>query len=249
MCLQMTSYASFAYIYDELMTDIPYAEYVEWVRMHAPVESFPKLLDIGCGTGTLALQFDAAGYHVAGVDLSEDMLAMAQTRTEAMGRSIPFFAMSMDELDGFSDVDVAVIPIDSINYVTEESAVVETLKRVYEALREGGQLFFDVHSLFKMNDIFLDGPFTYDDGQVTYVWHTEPGEHEHSVYHQMTFFVEGEDERYDRFDEEHYQRTFAPEHYKMWLEEIGFSQVDITADWLPEAPTAQSERVFIRAVK
>ena len=245
----MSSYLSFAYIYDELMTDLPYDEYVEWVMMHAPAGEYPSLLDIGCGTGNMALKFDAAGYNVTGVDLSEDMLTIANARTEAAGKSIPYFAMSMDELEGFEDIDVAVIPIDSINYVTEEKAVYETLRRIHGALREGGQLFFDVHSLFKMDEIFMDGPFTYDDGHVTYIWHTEPGEHEHSVYHQLCFFVEGQEGLYERFDEEHFQRTFAPEQYVEWLKDIGFSEVHVTADWLPEAPTEESERIFIRAVK
>lgn len=245
----MSSYLGFAYVYDQLMTDVPYDEYVEWVRMHAPSKDFPALLDIGCGTGTLALKFDNAAYNVSGIDVSEDMLTIANARTEAAGKSIPYFAMSMDELEGFEEIDVAVIPIDSINYVTEEKAVYETLSRIYMALRDGGQLFFDVHSLFKMDEIFLDGPFTYDDGHVTYIWHTEPGEYEHSVYHQLCFFVEGEEGLYERFDEEHFQRTFVPEQYISWLKEIGFSEVHMTADWLPEGPTEESERIFIRAVK
>lgn len=245
----MSSYLSFAYIYDELMTDLPYDEYVEWVMLHAPAGKYPTLLDIGCGTGNLALKFDSAGYKVSGVDLSEDMLMIANARTEEAGKSIPYFAMSMDELEGFENIDVAVIPIDSLNYVTEEKAVYETLSRIYTALRDGGQLFFDVHSLFKMDEIFMDGPFTYDDGHVTYIWHTEPGEYEHSVYHQLCFYVEGEEGLYERFDEEHFQRTFAPKQYAAWLKEIGFSEVHVTADWLPEAPTEENERIFIRAVK
>lgn len=245
----MSSYLSFAYIYDELMTDLPYDEYVEWVMLHAPAGRYPALLDIGCGTGTLALKFDEVGYNVSGVDVSEDMLTMANARTEAAGKSISYFAMSMEELEGFEEIDVAVIPVDSINYVTEEKAVYETLSRVYGALRDGGQLFFDVHSLCKMDEIFLNGPFTYDDGHVTYIWHTEPGKYEHSVYHQLCFFVEGQDGLYERFDEEHFQRTFAPEQYAHWLKDIGFTEVHVTADWLPEAPNEESERIFIRAVK
>ncbi len=97
--------------------------------------------------------------------------------------------MSMDELEGFQNYDVVTIPIDSINYLEDEQSVLETFKRVYDSLRKGGQLFFDVHSLYKMNEIFMQSPFTYDDGNILYVWHTEEGEEEHSVYHQMTFFV------------------------------------------------------------
>lgn len=243
------SYERFAEVYDELMTDIPYDEYVQWITRFAPVTQYPKLLDIGCGTGTLALLLHQAGYEVSGLDLSEEMLAVASARLEAMGISIPLYAMSMDELEGFEQMDVAIIPIDSINYVTDEQKVYETLQRIYDSLRDGGQLFFDVHSLFKMNEIFLDGPFTYDDGEITYVWHTEPGEFEHSIYHQMTFFVQTENGLFERFDEEHFQRTFNFTQFENWLKEIGFSQIDITADWTTEAPSEKNERIFIRAVK
>ncbi|MEK4532445.1 class I SAM-dependent methyltransferase [Solibacillus sp. FSL K6-1781] len=245
----MNSYERFAEVYDELMTDIPYTEYVEWIQTYAPAQNYKNLLDIGCGTGTLALMLHKAGYAVSGIDLSEEMLSIASARMDAEKVTMPLFAMSMDELEGFSDLDVAIIPIDSINYVKEHHNVMETLKRIFDSLREGGQLFFDVHSLFKMDDIFLDGPFTFDDGEISYVWHTEPGEEPHSVYHQMTFFVLTESGLYERFDEEHYQRTFAYGQYVKWLKEIGFSHVEVTADWTTAQPTDESERIFIRAVK
>ena len=243
------SYNRFSEVYDQLMTDIPYDSYVEWVLTHAPASSFKRLLDIGCGTGTLSMMFAQGGYDVSGVDLSEEMLAIAQSRAEQMGMHIPFYAMSMDALEGFDGLDVAVIPIDSINYVTDEEAVKRTLEKVYAALRPGGQLFFDVHSLFKMDEFFLDGPFTYDEDGINYIWHTEEGEHPHSVYHQMTFFVETESGLYERFDEEHFQRTFEAAQYIAWLYDIGFETVEVTADFETNVPHEESERIFFRAVK
>ncbi|MGN4124393.1 class I SAM-dependent DNA methyltransferase [Lysinibacillus sphaericus] len=246
----MSSYERFAQVYDELQIDIPYSRYVEWVMRHAPSKQYPSLLDIGCGTGVLGLLLADAGYKVSGVDLSEEMLAIAAERFAAVGLQIPLYCMSMHELDGFAELDAVTIAIDSLNYVVEEAHVYATLERIFEALREGGQLFFDVHSLFKMDEIFLDGPFTYDDGDISYVWHTEPGDFEHAVVHQMTFYVrDGASDLYERFDEEHIQRTFQIEQYMTWLRTIGFTDVEVTADFTDEAPENESERIFIRAVK
>jgi len=246
----VSSYERFAHVYDELQVDIPYDKYVEWVLQHAPCNQFPNLLDIGCGTGVLSLLLARAGYSVSGIDLSENMLSIAAERFADVGLHVPLFCMSMDELEGFEALDVVTIAIDSLNYVVQEKAVYATLERIYDALKDGGQLFFDVHSLYKMNDIFLDSPFTYDDGDISYVWHTEPGDFEHSVIHQMTFFVrDAVSDLYERFDEEHIQRTFPIEQYMTWLCTIGFNHVEVTADFTDDAPEYESERIFIRAVK
>ncbi len=246
----MSSYERFATVYDELMQDVPYHDYVNWIKRYAPNEQYPNLLDIGCGTGKLSLMFHQQGYNVSGIDISEEMLAVAHERFQAANVNLPLYAMSMDELEGFSNLDVVTIPIDSINYLREEQAVIDTLKRIYNSLREGGQLFFDVHSLFKMDVIFMESPFTYDDGEITYVWYTEQGEFEHSVYHQMTFFVKDETTGlYERFDEEHFQRSFSIETYENWLTKVGFTKVEVTADWTEQSPSNESERIFIRAVK
>lgn len=246
----MRRYERFAEVYDELQTDIPYERYVGWITQYAPSKNFPNLLDIGCGTGVLGLMLTEAGYKVSGIDLSEEMLAIAAERFAKVGLHVPLYCMSMHELDGFEELDAVTIAIDSLNYVVEETDVYATLKRTFEALREGGQLFFDVHSLFKMNEIFLDGPFTYDNGDISYVWHTEPGDFEHSVVHQMTFYVrDAVSDLYERFDEEHIQRTFSIEQYMTWLRDIGFTTIEVTADFTGEAPEYESERIFIRAVK
>lgn len=246
----MSSYGKFAYVYEQLMQDIPYDNYVKWIKQFAPANEYPTLLDVGCGTGTLSELLYKEGYNVSGVDTSEEMLTVASEKFQQANIDIPLYCMSMDELDGFNDLDIVIIPIDSLNYLQSEQSVMDTFNKIFESLKQGGQLFFDVHSLYKMDVIFMQSPFTYEDEEIAYIWYTEEGEESHSVYHDLTFFVKQVDsELYERFTEDHYQRTYPIEQYKKWLELAGFSQINVTADFSNNHPVENSERIFFRAVK
>ncbi|TQR10594.1 class I SAM-dependent DNA methyltransferase [Psychrobacillus soli] len=245
----MVMYDRFAFIYDSLMSDIPYDKYAKWVQASAPASSGKRLVDIGCGTGVLSVQFAKAGYDVIGVDLSESMLTIAQSRSLEQGTDISFVCQSMSEIDGMDEVDVAVIAIDSINYLDTLEEVKQTFERIYEALSSNGQLFFDVHSLYKMDVIFPNGPFTFEDEQVAYIWHTEIGDEEHSIYHDMTFFVRDDSGYYERFEESHYQRTFSLESYTQLLKQIGYASVTVSTSVFEEQDEEEIERYFIHATK
>jgi len=245
----MAMYDRFAFIYDSLMSDIPYDKYAEWVQATAPVSTGKRLVDIGCGTGVLSVKFAKAGYDVIGIDLSEAMLTIAQNRSLEEGTDISFVCQSMTEIDGIDDVDVAVIAIDSVNYLETLEEVKQTFECIYKALSPGGQLFLDVHSLYKMDVIYPNGPFTYEDEQVAYIWHTEIGDEEHSIYHDMTFFVRDESGYYERFEESHYQRTYPLELYMDLLKQLGFSSVQASTTVFDEQDEKEIERYFIHATK
>jgi ubiquinone/menaquinone biosynthesis C-methylase UbiE len=245
----MSSYKEFAHIYDALMTDIPYDNYVHKVLSCVDNAIGKSLLDIGCGTGVLAAKFSNQGFQVQAVDLSEEMLSMASDRFQKSGIDIPLFHMSMTDLEGFQDIDVAILSIDSLNYLETEEDVQQTIQGAYAALKDGGQLFFDVHSIHKMDELFMDGPFTYEDEDVAYIWHTDAGEHPHSVYHDLTFFMKTANGLYERFEESHFQRSYDVDDYVTWLRQAGFSEVQVTADWTDQPPTETSQRIFFHAVK
>ena len=71
------SYTSFATVYDELMDNIPYEEWAEYLislLKEQGVADDATVADLGCGTGTVTRILDKAGYDCIGVDMSEDML-------------------------------------------------------------------------------------------------------------------------------------------------------------------------------
>lgn len=243
------SYTEFAAVYDELMTDIPYDAYVELIDIAAGGIAGKQVLDIGCGTGLLSVKLAKQGAQVTGVDLSAEMLTVAEERARALSLPVQFIEQPMQQLTGFANYDVAVIAIDSLNYLSDREDVLATFRHIHASLALGGTLVFDVHSTFKTDVIFMEGPFTFDDGRIAYIWETEEGEQPHSVDSELAFFIQNDNGLYRRFDEVHTQRTFDINEYVDMLIEAGFTIERIFADWEDEPPHEESERIFFQVRK
>lgn len=59
-----------------------------------------RILDAGCGTGSLCLVLTALGYDITGIDLSPEMVARAEQKSRAAGHSISFKVMDASDPHG-----------------------------------------------------------------------------------------------------------------------------------------------------
>lgn len=245
------SYERFAYIYDELMQDVPYDQWVELINEKRAKYGIAgsKLLDLACGTGELSVRLAQHNYDVTGIDLSSDMLAIAQTKASQNGVVIDFLQQNMTELQLIEEYDFIGIFCDSLNYLRNPEEIKQTFQGVHKYLSDRGLFIFDVHSIYKMTEIFMDQTFTYDQGEICYIWNCFPGDWPNSVEHELTFFVETEAGKYERFDETHIQRTFSIHDYTNWLKEAGFEVLEVTGDFLNTEPAQDTERIFFTVRK
>ncbi len=246
------SYERFAYVYDELMKDAPYDKWL--MLLTAKLEQYQvegkRLLDLACGTGEMTVELAKHGFDVSGVDLSDEMLLIAQEKAAALDLAIPFYQQNMAELEGLGQFDCVTIFCDSLNYLQHEEDVVYTFQRVHEHLNEGSLFLFDVHSIYKMEQIFANHTFAVNEEEVSYIWNCFPGEEPFSVEHDVSFFVK--DARtglYDRFDEFHYQRTYSARQYTEWLEKAGFIVLEVLSDLEDEPLQEKTERILFIARK
>ena len=248
------SYANMALVYDELMKDAPYDQWVDYVKrqtMFLRKNNGPiSLLDVGCGTGELAVRLKKDGFHVSGADLSDTMLTIARQKAERQGLSISLFQQDMTNLQIEEKVDIVTIFCDSINYLPSKEAVAKTLQSCYAALDKGGLLLLDSHSPYKI-DLFLENEPFYEIGEeVTYIWSCSGGEEALEVIHDLTFFVlNPRTNEYQRFDEWHHQKTYPIETWKKLIQSAGFTILSITADFTDEPPKDTSERIFFSVQK
>ncbi|MDF2558540.1 MAG: class SAM-dependent methyltransferase [Bacillales bacterium] len=245
------SYTNFAKIYDELMKDVPYEKWVRFFEEKKDKYQFPvqNILDIGCGTGELAILLSKKGYLVTGVDLSEEMLSIAFEKVKNAGVSVQLFEQDMRELEGLGTFDCVQIVCDSLNYLQDLDEVKTTFERVSDHLTENGMFIFDVHSIWKMQNQFNDQTYAENGEDVSFIWHALEGEESNSVVHDLTFFILNEKtEQYERFDEIHEQRTFSVEEYSMVLESSGFELLDVVGDF-GESEIDTAERILFVARK
>jgi SAM-dependent methyltransferase len=246
------SYEHFAYLYDELMQDAPYDEWVRFVseKLQKYQVNGMDMLDLACGTGELSVRFAKEGFSVSGVDLSADMLAVAQAKAQEHGQQIPFYEQDMANLEGHQEFDIIGIFCDSLNYLKSESDVIDTFANVFNHLKDDGLFTFDVHSTYKISEVFINQTFSFVEDHLSYIWNSFPGEYPDSVEHELTFFVLDEQTgKYDRFDELHFQRTYSVEQYTDWLEAAGFDILEVCADFENKQPQPMSERIFFIARK
>ncbi len=248
----MSRYGEFAYVYDQLMADVPYDDWAEFFNQQvAKAKTKPdSILDLACGTGELSVRFAQEGFSVVGVDLSDDMLMVAQEKAAEAGLTLSLFQQNMAELELLKEFDCVVIFCDSLNYLQSDKEVQETIQRVYKHLKPGGLFIFDVHSVHKMKDVFGNQSFSYVDEDVSYIWNCTYDDTDTRVEHDITFFAYNEEmDAYHRFDEVHAQRTWSIDHYQSWLSEAGFINIAVSADFKMSEPTSNSERIFFSAQK
>jgi ubiquinone/menaquinone biosynthesis C-methylase UbiE len=126
------------------------AQHQAWLDLLREAAGPPPLrvLDVGCGTGFLALRMAELGHTAVGVDLSEGMLTAAQRKAEGVGLPVTFRLG-----------DAEAPPPDGAPYdVILERHVIWTLPQPREAvhawqalLRPGGLLIL-IEGIFEMSD-------------------------------------------------------------------------------------------------
>ncbi len=235
------SYGKMAQVYDRLMADAPYGQWEAYTShmLNTYHPNANRILDLGCGTGEITRRLHDKGFSMTGVDLSEDMLTIAEQQSPS---SIQWLHQDITKLEGLADYDCVISFCDVINYLTEEEQVKETISNAYEALSDSGVFLFDVHSVEHVTEDLYGQTFAevYDD--LSYIWFCDPDEQPNSVIHDLTFFVQDHNQ-YQRFDEQHKQRAYPVQELKQWIQEAGFTLVQIHADF-ETTPTEKGERLF-----
>ncbi|TCZ77045.1 class I SAM-dependent methyltransferase [Paenibacillus albiflavus] len=249
------AYEQFAYAYDRLMSEMPYSDWVKWTEdRYRDYGLAPKTaIDLGCGTGAITIPLAKSGMKVYGLDLSDDMLAIAHDKSEGVklpaGASLMWMQGDLRNWELPESVDLVVSFCDCMNYLLEEADIEAAFEQVYHGLARNGLFLFDVHAPAVFRSYAEEQPFVLDEEDVSYIWTSELDEERMEIEHNLSIFVQQTNGAYHKIEEQHVQRAYEIAWLHDLLVQVGFSEIRIMADFTNESPNDESMRIFFAARK
>jgi SAM-dependent methyltransferase len=111
------------------------------VQALAPSDQFPRLVDVGCGTGRAACRLVERGYDVTGIDTNVEALTTARRLCEGA----TYVALDQRYVGHLRwTFDVAVVLWNSFGFLSRENDG-ETLHGLARVVRPGGRLLLDLY--------------------------------------------------------------------------------------------------------
>ena len=217
----MSAYGALAASYDGLMAGGAYRRRAAFLERRLKKSPIPveTVLDLGCGTGTIACLLAKKGYQVLAADGSEEMLTQAAAKAAGLERPPLFLHQAMPRLRLAQPADAVVSTLDSLNYLTAERDLKETFRHVRRWLKPGGLFLFDVNTPYKLRRM---------DGQL--------------CTYQVDLFRLRPDGAWDRSFEEHRERAWSEEFLRKELLAAGFSGLRLTGDLTDKPPGPSEDR-------
>jgi len=143
----MAGYGGIAKIYDGEYRDFS-ADVALYLRILGDERIRGPLLELGCGTGRVALPLVRAGYRVTGVDISPTMLARARRHRRALppddAMRLRFSLQNMTCFGFPRRFSAAIIAFSTLALVTDPDDRARCLERVRHHLEPGGPLVIDL---------------------------------------------------------------------------------------------------------
>lgn len=246
----LDAYTGFATVYDTFMDNIPYEEWSEYLvgllREYGVEDGL--VLDMGCGTGSMTELLAGAGYDMIGIDNSEDMLELAMEKREESGHDILYLLQDMREFELYGTVRAVVSICDSINYITEESDLLETFRLVNNYLDPKGVFIFDFNTVYKYRELLGDTTIAEDREDCSFIWDNYYYEEEQVNEYELSLFIREEQSGlFRKYQETHQQKAYDLETMKRLLTQAGLEYITAYDAFTKDAPTEKSERIYVIA--
>ncbi|WP_125546228.1 class I SAM-dependent DNA methyltransferase [Levilactobacillus lindianensis] len=243
-------YQTFAELYDELFDPAMYDQWLDFVAQRVDPKD-GDLLDLACGSGRLGVLLAQKGYQVSGLDLSEEMLALASKHAAEAEITMPLMAGDMLDLSMIGTYQTVTCFADSFCYLPDLDAVTQAFHQVEQHLAVGGKFLFDVITPHQTDDVYPGYMYNYVDDERAFIWTSYGIEDEpHAAEHDLTFFTQNEETGdYRKVTELHHERTYDLADYRQALAQAGLTVKRVSADFGQAEVAPDTTRWFFEVTR
>lgn len=228
------------------MANVPYDMWAGYYRLLLTREELDpdRLLDVCCGTGSVAEQLECAGYEVTGFDLSAAMIEVANNKAVTKGLRAQFLVADATDFELGETFEGAYSFFDSLNYIADLGQFRKAIHQVGKHLEPGGSFVFDLNTEFAFEQKLFDQVDQRKRAPIRYDWRGEYDPVSRVIRVEMEFERNG-----NTFHETHVQRAHSDEEVRAALEDAGFTGVRVYESYTLDAPRRTSDRVHYFALK
>ena len=219
----MGTYQEYSKVYDrsgQLAFSLKMIRYLSTLLERHPVDG-RRLLELACGTGTVAAAMAAAGWKVYGIDLSADMLFEARAKATEAAVTVVYSQQDMRSFVIPERVHLVTCLYDSMNYMLTGEDLLAVFRRVHAALEPGGLFLFDMNTAYALEVLWDDEVHYSDEQDITVIFRSRYDQGHQRITVVATVF-DRQGELYRKIQEEHIEQAYPVEQVATLLTDVGF---------------------------
>lgn len=213
------------------------------------------VLDVGCGTGRLLLDYLSDGVDIDGVDNSPDMLALCREKAQKKGLNPSLYRQDMETLNLPRRYRTILIPSSSFQLIIDPAEAKAAMRRLHDHLLPEGVLIMPVSQGFEpaTEDRWIQiGEKELEDGSVARRWIRTWIEPDGSLEHaenRYEVLKDGEVIRSETNRRSPATRAYTHDQMKKLYEGAGLTVVQLLKEFTREPSAAEDGFFTVIGVK
>lgn len=188
---------NFSKIYDEFTKYVDYRGWYLFLKKY--IKKNHKILDVGCGTGSIIQYFYNSGYNIEGLDISEDMIDIAKSKNNKIRYIIDDITRKDFNLD--SKYKYVMCNFDTVNYFESYEKFEFFIKNISKIQNNNSFLIFDLVSEEIFEEIFYNDLFIDEEENYLAIWQYEKlDKNRHEISIDIFYKENG---FYNKYEEKH----------------------------------------------
>jgi SAM-dependent methyltransferase len=232
-------FEKYAQYYDLLYKDKDYRAETDYIfsliKKYQPETS--KILEFGAGSGIHGRILANAGFHVSGIERSQDMIDLGHSSNLGKDQNSNFSCIQGDCTSTIlgDDFDAVISLFHVLSYQTSNEEVLAMLKNAHRQLKPGGVFIFDywyAPAVWNMGPTLRVKRVSNQQLAITRIAEPECFRDQNIVHVNYQTFVEDLKSNYiSQIKETHEMRAFETEEIKEFASQTGFTLLH-SEEWL-----------------